>query len=276
MKARRYCFTLNNPTDGERASLGQLSLGGRIRYLVCGNEVAASGTRHLQGYLELDSPQRINAVKGILGVDRVHLEAARGTPHQAAEYCKKEGDIFLEFGTYSAGQGRRNDLSEVQSDINSGETLVGIANKYFGAFIKYGKGIRSYFALHDKPRDFRTQVVWMWGPTGTGKSRTAHEESQNLCNGSVCWLPDQTLTWFDGYESHKGCVIDDFDGKAPIALLLRLFDRYPMKVPIKGGFVEWRPRIVWITSNESPEAMYGGQHQYAALLRRIDEITLVE
>ncbi|QMW68779.1 replication-associated protein [Crucivirus-298] len=271
MAARRYCWTLNNPTDDERRRIRSIDGDNLVGYIICGNEVGQSGTPHLQGYLELKSPQRINRVKRILGVDRVHLEAARGTPTQAAEYCKKEGDTFHEAGAISR-QGKRNDLLTLQESIDGGASVMDIAREHFGSFIKYGKGIRGYLALHVQPRDWRTQVVWWHGPTGTGKSRRAHTESQNLCPNSVCWLPDQTLTWFDGYEGHKGVIIDDFDGRAPIAQLLRLFDRYPLKVAIKGGFVEWVPRIIWVTSNKCPEDMYGDHHQWDALRRRIDEI----
>lgn len=272
MKARRYCWTLNNPTDAEKTAIRSIDPAGDIRYLICGNETAGTGTPHLQGYLELRSPQRVNRVKDLLGSQRIHLEACNGTPAQNIEYCSKEGDIFHEFGTHGGQQGRRSDLAEIQSLLDRGEPLVNVAALHFGAFCRYSKAWCSYLALHAAPRDFRTQVVWHYGRTGSGKSRGVFQESQNLCQRSVCWLPDQTLTWFDGYEGHKGVVIDDFDGRAPIALLLRLFDRYPLKVPVKGSFVEWRPRIVWVTSNESPRSLYGHQNQYDALVRRIDEI----
>lgn len=262
---------MNNPTDDERLAIRALGEDGEIRYLVCGDEVAGTGTPHLQGYLELRAPQRVNHVKGILGSQRIHMEVCRGTPDQNVEYCKKEGRVFHEFGTYAGRQGRRTDLIEIQELLDSGESLVNVAQSHFGAFCRYSKAWCSYLALHAEPRNFRTQVVWHYGRTGSGKSRGVFQESQNLCQDSVCWLPDQTLTWFDGYNGHKGVVIDDFDGRAPIALLLRLFDRYPLKVPVKGSFVEWRPRIVWITSNESPRSLYGHQHQYDALIRRIDE-----
>ncbi len=94
--------------------------------------------------------------------------------------------------------------------------------------------------------------MWIYGPTGSGKSRRAHRESEALCPGSVLWLPDQSLRWFDGYNGHKGLVLDDFTGDAELPFLLRLLDRYPLKVPIKGGFMEFVGRIVWITSNFSP------------------------
>lgn len=277
-QARRWCFTINNFTPQDVDRLAGLQGNDGVRYLVCGAEVGASGTPHLQGYLELRTPRRLNGVKDLLGNNGVHLETARGTAVQASEYCKKDGDVLVEFGTLGGSQGSRNDLAQVEELVRAGADAGTIAANCFGPFIKYHRGIERAISALAVPRDWRTQVVWFFGPTGSGKTRRAHAESQALCGGSVSWIADSTLTWFDGYRTNsKGVVLDDFDGRAPLALLLRIFDRYPMRVPIKGNFLEWNPRIVWVTSNMHPEDLYGdrGEH-FRALLRRIDEITKIE
>jgi hypothetical protein len=70
--------------------------------------------------------------------------------------------------------------------------------------------------------------------------------------------PDCTGQWFDGYDKHEDVIFDDMDvdTKLPRALFLKLFDRYPMKVPVKGGFRDWVPKRVFITSNDSPQLLY--------------------
>lgn len=125
-RARAYVFTLNNYTDAELVSLRVNGADSALRYLIFGKEVASSGTPHLQGYCEFQSAKTLSAVKRFFGVDRIHLEARRGTAAQAADYCKKEQvrarapdyfnvsfQNFEEFGTLSA-QGKRNDLSAVR------------------------------------------------------------------------------------------------------------------------------------------------------------------
>lgn len=105
--AKRWCFTLNNYSAQEEQHVADaFSLGG-IDYLVAGREVGDSGTRHLQGYVCFESRRGITQVKAILGA-RLHLEVARGSPAQASDYCKKDGD-FMEFGTCPGPQGRRTD-----------------------------------------------------------------------------------------------------------------------------------------------------------------------
>ena len=81
-----WCFTLNNPRPEELAHIwGDEG----IAYLVVGWETGDAGTPHFQGYLELWDKCRLSGVKDIL--TRAHWEARRGSPQQAADYCKKDG-----------------------------------------------------------------------------------------------------------------------------------------------------------------------------------------
>lgn len=274
-QSRNWCFTLNNYTNDEYERLLQSYSPDAISYLVAGKEVGETGTPHLQGYVMFMRKKAAGGVKTALGTDRLHVEIARGTPIQAADYCKKDGD-FIELGILQSTQGSRNDLSEVHEMLRTGSNMLEVADSHFSTFIKYHKGFTLYTSLRSTPRDFRTQCVWFWGPTGTGKSRRAYDESMALCNGSVSYISDETLRWFDPYRGEKGVVLEDFDGTAKISLLLRILDRYPLQVPVKGSFVQWRPRIVWITANFHPETLYGCSPQFAALLRRIDDIQYID
>lgn len=276
-QSRRYCWTLNNPTDAEIAALESLTTA-EVTYSVYGREVGQNGTPHLQGYTIFRNKCRLGGAKRLLGTDRVHIEHARGTDAEAADYCKKDGE-FREIGELPVShRGMRSDLIAVQASIDAGQTLGEVAASHFGTYIRYHRGLDRYVSLRAIQRSWRTQVVYFWGPPGTGKTRTAYDEANRLCGGSVVFLSDPTLQWFDGWCSNtKGAILDDFDGRPGLPLLLRLFDRYPMRVPIKGSFLEWNPRIVWITSNYSLEHWYGAQGtHYEALLRRIDEIRYFE
>lgn len=278
MQGRRWTFTLNNYTEDESKYIAELRAGEQhLRFLIAGIETGESGTRHLQGYLELTRPTRLAGVKRLLGTERVHLERAVATADQNITYCSKEGNLLVRVGTTGDGrQGSRTDLLAVKELLDSGATLGEVADRHFTQFVQYRRSFQAYVDLRRVPRSWRTQVSWVWGPTGSGKSRRVMQESQALSGGDVAWIADQTLQWFEPYGGHKGAVLDDFAGKAPLPLLLRLFDRYPMQVAIKGGFVQWSPRIVWVTSNFSPYELYGHEVQFPALERRLDEIIHLE
>lgn len=269
---RNWCFTINNYTDAEISHLQSLHLRSRVAYIIFGRETGSNGTPHLQGYVELGVAMRLRSIKDLLGGSRVHCERRLGTPQQASEYCKKEGD-YEEYGVQQrTRQGNRTDLNEVKASIDQGATMVDLANDHFTTFLRYERGLRSYVEMHNPHRSWKTIVTYYFGPTGSGKSSRVLQESEELCGNSIAWLSDSSLQWFEPYDGHTGVVIDDFTGSAPIALLLRLFDRYPMRVPIKGAFRNWLPRHIWITSNMSLYSLYGTSPQYAALRRRIDVI----
>ena len=59
--------------------------------------------------------------------------------------------------------------------------------------------------------------------------------------------------------------------------LLRVLDRHRLIVPIKGGFTNWIPTRIYVTSCKSPEEVYSqdmfdAHEKVDQLLRRIDEV----
>ena len=119
-------------------------------------------------------------------------------------------------------------------------------------------------------RDVR--VVWLWGETGTGKTRAA-------CSGTYGddWfiVPPDTrgAHWFDGYSGQKTIIFDDVDPtwQVPRPTWLRWLDGHALQVPVKGGFHHALWTTVVITSNFCPEDAL--QQAYdAAIGRRITQV----
>lgn len=268
MQSKQWTFTINNYTDDEIRGLREY---GGFEYVVWGKEVGESGTPHLQGYCEFGSRKRLQTLSRLSFFRRARMQAKykSSTSKQASDYCKKDGD-FEERGTLSTtlGQGKRNDLSEMQSKIDSGLPMAQIAQEHFSNFIRYNRGISMYADLRTQPRSWVPTVVIYWGLTGLGKSGRVWRDYPDL----YCHSGDR---WFDGYDAHHTVLFDDFTGSVfALSYLLRLLDRYPMRVPIKGGFRQWVPRRIFITSNFDPASWYSGasQEHHDALFRRFTEI----
>lgn len=114
-RGKQYCFTHNNYTAVDLQRYRDILSGQSITYAVFGQEVApTTGTHHLQGYVVFEDRKRIAAVRNLF--PGAHIEIARGSPEQASNYCKKDGD-FVEFGDYEliTFQGKRTDLDQFRS-----------------------------------------------------------------------------------------------------------------------------------------------------------------
>lgn len=267
-KSRSYCFTLNNPTDDERQTTRDCLRGVGIRYAVCGSEVGESGTPHLQGYVYFVNPRSLSGVKRLPCFARAHLEIARGTPVEASEYCKKDGDFWEEGELPSAG--RRSDLEEIKEEIKDGKSDLYIADNHFSQWVVYRRSFAAYRRLlRSTPRSWKTWTNVLVGSTGLGKTRFVYQQHRD--DEVYVWGGDR---WFDGYSGQRIALLDDFRGELTIGFMLRLLDRYPLQVPIKGGFVNWNPRRVYITSNHLPEFWWDtvDRPSMDALIRRIDRL----
>lgn len=278
MRARAWLWTLNNPNNNETViDLENLfSTQDIVRYAIFQLEQGEKGTLHYQGYVELTRPQRLSWMKGNL-LRRAHWENRRGTRVQARDYCQKEESRVegpWEVGDWLAGgQGARTDITALKRRVTKGDNIRDIifddcSNHQQARFVQLLKGLspigKDYVAK---------EVRWYWGPTGTGKTRAAMQESSD-----DVWFANLDASWFDGYIGQKDVLIDDIRAKNwPYVLMLRLLDGYKLRLPVKGGFTIWEPERIWITAPLKPESLYAGQLEYNGsieqLLRRITVTT---
>lgn len=252
-QCRRWCFTLNNYTDAEEAQVQAIE----CSYMVYGHEIGEGGTQHLQGYIEFENGKRLTTLKKMM--PRAHLETCKGTARQNIDYCKKQGDVY-EKGRPKQ-QGKRTDLETIAQMVEERKPMIEIAQEYPSAYIRYHRGIMEYKNMLQKHRDKPPCVIWLWGATGVGKTRTATEDFSSF------YIKDGTH-WWNGYEQQEAIVIDDFDGKWPYRDLLRLLDRYPYQGQTKGGYVKIDSPYIIITCSHPPDAIWGGE-ELAQVKRRI-------
>lgn len=257
MQARRYCYTLNNYTKEEYDELIKL----KCDYQIIGKEKGEKGTKHLQGYVEFAGCKRLETLKKIN--NRIHWEKCLGNQKSNIEYCKKEGN-FVTTGAPKI-QGKRTDLENAVDLLKEGKDINDIIDE-IPSMLRYDKNMERYkMRQNNKPRDFASEVHVLIGEPGSGKTREVHEN-----NKDVWVLPEATSSqWFDGYTGQEVVLIDDFKGNIRYNFLLQLLDRYPMTVNTKGGFTNWRPKKIYITSNYEPEEWY---NDIKALRRRFTEV----
>lgn len=253
-------FTLNNYTSLEHTAIRELE----CRYLVVGEEVGESGTPHLQGYIYFDNPRSFSSIKK--KIPRAHIEVSVGTPQQASQYCKKDGK-FSEKGNLPE-QGQRNDISQIREQVNAGHgmrQIIETATSYQG--IRTAELLLKY---KEKKRDWQPEVVYIWGRSGTGKTRWAYD---NFPFEDIHKQQAHQPKWWGGYDAHPVVILDEVDSQTSYAWLKELTDRYPHSVETKGGMRSFLAKNVIITSLTEPHRLFEDYPENGyEMLRRINKI----
>lgn len=236
-RAKCWCITLNNP-EAECLGFNEEE----DEFMICGIEVGASGTKHIQGYVMLKKRQRLAYFKKRW--PSAHVEHAKGSPAQNVEYCSKDG-CSHDHGTIGQWQGKRNDLldiKEVIDNVPASQCYEQIREGYYGTLIRYRRALVADMDTRVSHRRECTELHILWGYTGTGKSRFCAEIDEGG------YWKDKS-DWWDGYNYNDTIIIDEFYGWLSIDTLLRLADRYPLRVPVKGGYKQFVSKRIYITSN---------------------------
>lgn len=246
-----WCFTLNNPEEDCLVTLVE-----QAQYTIAGKEVGACGTPHLQGYCFFKTKKSLTQLKKYL--PRAHWEPQRGSFEQAIEYCKKDGD-WHEEGIPPMSRKRKGEVEQERWKkarvlAESGQ-LKEIDDDIYVRFYSSLRNIQKDNSPMPADADDVTGE-WLWGPTGTGKSRFARDNNPGfylkLCN-----------KWWDGYRNEDCAILEDFDkSHSVLGHHLKIWaDRYSFPAEIKGGKINIRPKKIIVTSNYHPSEIWGNEPQ---------------
>jgi len=301
---RNYVGTKNNYTDEDITKLEEFAKL-KCTYLVYGKEIGSvEKTPHLQIYMEFQNTISMKSI--VKKLFPMWLGYRKGTPRQAAGYCKKGEDLVpptesgydyffprseenpgepagifgapwdgKEFGEISR-QGKRTDIDElVEMIVHENRTIRDTALEHPAQFVKYHKGLRDLRALVLPPRSLTKapEVIVLWGKTDTGKTRDAYTKYWPEIPHYV-WRPSNG-NWWDGYDGEDKIIIDEFRGTMVWSDLLGLLDRNEFRAQYKGGFVNIQASKFIITSPFPPHTWYKEDDRYdryAQLARRITSI----
>lgn len=284
-KSREWCFTINNFTEDDKRQTDEIE----CRYICYAPEVGKNGTPHLQGYVVFHNQRYMKAVSKLLS--RAYLTPARGSGKENKQYIqgpytkgskhKPLNNEFKERGELPE-QGKRNDLQAFHEDIKAGKRGRDLSVDHLATRAKYPQLEKTLVA----EEDYETAIQWFesgkcpevhvrWGEPGTGKSKFVYDEhgARNIYELN---LGDGCLksVWWDGYQGQPIILINDFDGELGWKYLLRLLDRYPFRMQIKGGHC-WRLAThIYITANKPPTDWYPAE-KCTALMRRLKSVTEV-
>jgi len=260
-------------TDECPLNLNELDL----RWVGCQLECCPTSEKlHLQGSCYTKSLKTIQQLKKIFGFSHIHVEPLW---HQTCiehyeKYCSKAETHVR--GPWEAGdrpqQGKRSDLDSVVKLVKDRQPITKIADQCSSSFIQYSRGICNLkHMLNVSPSNRDIDVTVLYGSPGSGKTKKAFSSCDNP------YFVVMPADWWDGYDGQDTIIFDDFYGQVKISDMLRYLDRYPLQLPVKGGFTWAMWTKVYITSNTPPASWYQGHctipsEVYAALTRRITRV----
>jgi len=214
-----------------------------------------TGKRHAQAWAYSARAQRLSGWKKIF--PDAHIEQMRGTFAENDKYCSKEGQL-IEFGERPMETGKKRTLADLCDEVTTGARegkpldIIMDDSEHKATYVQYNSGIRSLHAmtvtakLRKIDKDFAPEVYYIYGPPGSGKTRHVHDKEDSVYDCPV----DDSYKWKDGYAGQEAVLYDNMslDNFKTPSRLLKEIDRYFIQVPIKGGFIGWRPKRVYITS----------------------------
>lgn len=256
---------------------------------VCPN----TGRKHYQCYAHYSNTRNLCAM--LKNYKGHNVEIAIGNHKQNQLYIKgpyskngKEKPFnpeHVEIGTIPH-QGKRNDLQEFHEAIQMGKRGRDLSVDHLCLRAKYPRLEQTLICEDDEQKaidlhksGFKNEVHVRWGEPQVGKSRYIYEKHRaediyevNTGDGS-----NKSL-WWDAYRGHEVILINDFDGtEISWKYMLRLLDRYPFRMQVKGGYVWKLAKYIYITANDPPERWYPAHnHHLKALMDRFTTVTEVK
>ena len=288
-QCRKWQITINNPLekgwthDRIKEVLSQIK---SVKYWCLADE--AGQTHHTHCFIACSSSVRFSTLKN--RIPEGHIEAAKGSVLQNREYISKTGRWEHDAkhgqkipGTWEEGgevpeerQGRRTDLDDLYQMVKEGATDLEILEVHPRAMMYLDKieRVRQTLKAEKYATEFRQlDVTYIWGPTGTGKTRGVMEEHGY---DKVCRVTDYDHP-FERYNGEDTIVFDEFRSQLRISDVLNYLDGYPLMLPCRYANRQACYTKVYLISNVPLEQQYRGIQMeepltWKAFLRRIHHV----
>lgn len=211
----------------------------------------------------------------------------QGSRLQAYEYGTKEDTRVealegnIDPVSLIDAQGSRTDLDDIRDAIFQGASPEQVLLEFRSA-AKYTRYVEKLYEAKIKTETagvMRTdlEVLYVWGPPGSGKTRQVFEEYDIA---DMYRVTSYEWPW-DDYRGEKVLVLDEFSSSLKFAELLNVLDIYPQALRSRyyHKFAAWE-KVIIITNlpyhNQYPAIQEEHPEHYAALHRRVPVIRKFE
>ncbi len=293
--SRKYQLTINNPLDHGythdkiKEILSQFY---SLQYWCMCDEVGEQGTPHTHVYVAFSNSVMFDTMHSrFYGV---HIEKANGKHSENREYVRKEGkwqddakhetnlpETFEEWGELPSDMPKtESQAAQILQMIKDGKSNREIIEEIPTAYCKlsYIEQTRQTL-LHEQHKDeWRTlEVVYIWGETAAGKTRSVMEKH----GYSKVYRVTNYDHPFDGYKGEDVILFDEFRSSLKLSDMLTYLDGYPVKLPCRYADKQACFTKVYVISNIPLEKQYPNiqaeePESYAAFVRRFCQVQHME
>lgn len=297
LTGRRWVFTINNYNEQEENFLKTPeNFGPNIQFIIAEKEVGESGTPHIQGYIEFKSDTTRNKLVRLLG-GRAYVDKAKGNRASNINYCSADekddpgNHLIINWHHQSIDSLVKKQMSRVApidpdeaaremlqdiGDLKESEFESKYPRFYLRNYSKYKElqHVKQSNIIYEFNGELKEKNLWIWGPTGTGKSRIAHD---GLPLNEIYFK--NVNKWWNGYKhGTKRVIIEDYpciaSGGNALVLHMKIWaDRYTFTGEIKGAHTVIAPSYnLIVTSNYSIRECFSEPTDVEAIERRFHQI----
>lgn len=290
-RSRKWLLTINNPKELNlshaelRATLSGMK---SVVYWCMSDEIGEQGTYHTHLYIACSNAVRASTLhKKFTGA---HRDIARGTSQENRDYVTKSGKwavtkkaetsidgTFEEWGEIPIErQGSRTDIADLYSMIKDGLSDYEILEQSPDYLLQIDKidKVRQTVRQETYKNQWRSlTVTYIWGDTGSGKTRGVMEK---YGYENVYRVTDYLHPW-DSYHGQDVVVFEEFRSSQRVGDMLNYLDGYPLELPCRYNNKYACYTQVYIISNIPISQQYtqlqiDSLESYYAFLRRINSV----
>lgn len=258
-QSRKWLITINNPKDHDFEHdkiKDELNKMDSVDYWCMSDEIGQEGTYHTHLFIYSDGGIRFSTVKRRFPPS--HIDKCNGTAVENRNYCYKDGEKYnkdYDSGNYEyidekgklhkgtnytdtheedgimpvERQGARNDLKAIYDMVKNGISTYEIMdnNPKTLTMIDHIEKARMIINQEKYKNTWRNlEVVYIWGVTGTGKTRSVMER---FGYENVYRVTDYDHP-FDSYKCQDIVLFEEFRSSLRIDDMLKYLDGYPIEL----------------------------------------------
>lgn len=300
-RVRNWAFTVSKPTDVQLIHLEQPPFKDMVDWAVFAIEYGDENDNlHIQGCIRFLHGKTWSAVRKVLGLKAGdELAQFKSTPAANVAYCRKgkqshaewdsdgvDGENYgldykplIELGTPPKyGDDKKNQWHDIRDAIELGWSDLEICARWPMEGMKNAAAIANYRLLWDrKHAQWRNvEVVYVWGKTGTGKTRAITEK---YGYPNVYRVTNYNSGAFDMYDGQDIIMFEEYRSSFKLEQMLNYLDGHPVELPCRYANQLLKATKIFIVTNIPLNEQYpkfhdgyeseGRKNSWDALNRRI-------